>query len=92
MTRSAASSLWHGTWITRLRIVTGLILFTYALIHFLNIGLGLFSPVAQDEMQDARKLITRSLPGTVLIYGSFIIHASLALFSLAGRDRRKPDV
>ena len=85
MTRGAASSLWHGTWITRLRIVTGLILFTYALIHFLNIGLGLFSPVAQDEMQDARKLITRSLPGTVLIYGSFIIHASLALFSLAGR-------
>lgn len=79
------SNLWHGTWVTRLRIVTGLILFTYALIHFLNIGMGLFSPVAQDAMQDARKLITRSVIGTVVIYASFIIHASLALSSLAGR-------
>lgn len=77
--------LWHGNWVTRTRIVTGLILFIYALLHFLNVGMGLFSPVAQDVMQDGRKLFTRSVVGTVVIYGAFIVHAALALSALAGR-------
>lgn len=79
------NSLWHGNWVTRTRIVTGLILFAYAFLHFLNIGLGLFSPIAQDVMQEGRKLFTRSLLGTVVIYGAFLVHAALALSTLAGR-------
>ncbi|WP_050930456.1 adenylate/guanylate cyclase domain-containing protein [Aestuariivita boseongensis] len=85
MAPRATTSLWRGNWITQLRIATGLILFTYALIHFLNIGLGLFSPAAQDAMQDARKLFNRSVIGTVIVYGAFITHAILALNALAGR-------
>ncbi len=77
--------LWHGNWITRARIVTGLILFSHALLHFLNIGMGLFSPIAQDLMQEGRQLFTRSQIGTILIYGAFIVHAALALSTLAGR-------
>ena len=70
---------------TRTRIVTGLVLFAYSLLHFLNVGMGLFSPVALEVMQDGRQIFTRSVPGTLIIYGAFIIHAVLALASLAGR-------
>ncbi len=79
------SGLWRGTWATRLRIGSGLVLFAYALFHFLNIGLGLISTSAMDQFQDLRQILTRSLPGTVLIYGALLIHAALALWELARR-------
>lgn len=85
MSTRVTHALWRGSWVTRTRILTGLILFTYALLHFLNIGMGLFSPVAMEVMQEARKVFTRSLPGTILIYGALTLHAGLALTSLAGR-------
>ena len=79
------SDLWRGTWATRLRIASGLVLFLYALTHFLNIGLGLVSPALMDAAQDWRQIVTRSLPGTVLLYGAFALHMSLALMRLARR-------
>jgi adenylate cyclase len=79
------SDLWRGSLATRLRIGSGLVLFAYALLHFLNIGLGLFSNEAMHLVQDWRKLFTRSLPGTLVIYGAFGIHMVLALARLAGR-------
>ena len=79
------SDLWRGTLATRARIASGLILFTYALVHFLNIGIGLFSPDLMDRMQEARQIVTRSLPGTVILYGAILIHAGLALTKLARR-------
>lgn len=78
-------TLWHGTWTTRARIASGLILFAYAFLHFLNIGAGLFSPVAMETMQEARQTFTRSVLGTFLLYGGLLIHGGLALLSLAGR-------
>ncbi len=77
--------LWRGNWVTRLRIVSGLILFLYALFHFLNIGLGLISPDLMDRFQTARQVITRSSVGTAVLYGAFLTHAGLALWSLAMR-------
>lgn len=77
--------LWRGSWSTRLRIASGLVLFTYALTHFLNIGLGMLSPELMDRAQDWRQVVTRSLPGTVLLYGAFLVHMTLALVKLAGR-------
>ena len=79
------SPLWHGAWTTRLRIVTGLILFVYALFHFINIGLGLFSPGAMEVMQSTRQTMSRSVVGTLILYSAMVIHASLALVSLIGR-------
>lgn len=79
------SDLWRGTWATRARIGSGLILFTYAALHFLNIGLGLISPEALQAGQDLRQTVTRSLPGSILIYAALIAHATLALTRLAGR-------
>lgn len=80
-----ASALWRGNWMTRTRIATGLFLFVYAFLHFINIGLGLFSPRAMEGFQDARQLFTRSLPGTILLYGSLLFHSGLALVKIAGR-------
>ncbi|MEW9919623.1 adenylate/guanylate cyclase domain-containing protein [Marimonas sp. MJW-29] len=77
--------LWRGTWATRLRIASGLVLFVYALAHFLNIGLGLLSPVWMEVAQDWRQIVTRSLIGTIILYGAFLVHMILALTKLAGR-------
>lgn len=78
-------ALWQGNWISRTRIITGLVLFTYALFHFLNIGLGLLSPQWMDSFQDIRKLISRHPLGSAVLYLSLILHAGLALWSLARR-------
>lgn len=69
----------------RLRISSGLILFTYAFFHFINIGLGLFSADLMDRFQTGRQFISRNLLGTVLLHGSLLVHAGLALWSLATR-------
>lgn len=79
------NDLWRGTLATRLRIASGLVLFTYALLHFLNIGLGMLSPVWMDAMQDARQIVTRSFLGALLLYGAFAVHITFALIKLAQR-------
>ncbi len=83
------SVLWRGSWITRLRIASGLVLFTYVFFHLINVGLGLFSPVWMDVMEHARIWVTRSLPGTILLYGALLTHAGLALATLATRRTLK---
>lgn len=79
------NSLWQGDWTTRARIWSGLVLFAYALTHFLNIGLGLFSTEWMHLVQDWRKTVTRSLPGEIVLYGALLIHIGLALIKLARR-------
>ncbi|MCV6584382.1 MAG: adenylate/guanylate cyclase domain-containing protein [Marinibacterium sp.] len=79
------SQLWQGTWATRLRIASGLVLFAYVLLHFLNIGLGLFSADLQQGAQDLRLLLTRSGLGSLLLYAALLGHSGLALYELATR-------
>jgi adenylate cyclase len=76
----------------RLRIITGIILSVYIIIHLSNHALGLIS---LDAMEAMRKLVTpfwRSIPGGILIYGSLLTHLGLALISLFRRSslRRMP--
>jgi adenylate cyclase len=79
------SSLWRGTLATQLRIGSGLVLFAYALAHFVNIGLGLVSPEWMDDFQTLRKLLVRNPIGNLFLYGAFSVHAVLALSKLATR-------
>lgn len=79
------NNLWAGSWGTKLRIASGLVLFVYALTHFLNIGLGLVSAELMDITQGWRKAVTRSIAGSVLLYGAFLVHMALALVKLARR-------
>lgn len=71
---------------TKLRVVSGLVLFTYALFHFLNLGLGLFSHHWLEAGQSWRQVITRSILGEVLLYGALLTHAGIALIQLARRN------
>ncbi|MBM1814106.1 adenylate/guanylate cyclase domain-containing protein [Pseudosulfitobacter pseudonitzschiae] len=79
------TDLWRGNWATRARIVSGLALMLYALLHFLNIGLGLFSPEWLDEAQDLRQIVTRNPVGEVVLYTTLMMHAGLALWRLIER-------
>lgn len=79
------NQLWRGGWATQLRIASGLVLFAYALTHFLNIGLGLVSAELMDRVQDWRQVVTRSTLGTIVLYGAFLTHGLLGLGKLAGR-------
>src|SRR5689334_19683883 len=69
----------------RLRLACGLVMFTYLLLHLVMHALG---NVSLDAMQRATLLhdaIWHSAPGTVLLYGAFAIHFSLALYALYAR-------
>lgn len=80
-----ASGLWGGSWATKIRVATGLILFVFALTHFLNIGLGLVSSWLMEEAQIWRKAITRSTVGEIVLMASLLLHAGLSLGKLAQR-------
>ncbi|SHI64680.1 adenylate/guanylate cyclase [Shimia gijangensis] len=80
-----ANTLWRGNLRTRLRIASGLVLFTYVFFHFVNIALGLHSIELMERFQDWRQVITRSGLGGLLLYSALLTHAGLALYRLARR-------
>ena len=69
----------------RLRIASGLVLGTFVTLHLLNHSLGIVSIEAMDAMRRPLSALWRSLPGTVLLYGAFLVHFTLALVSLYRR-------
>ncbi len=75
----------RGDVLQRLRLATGLILFTFAATHFFNHALGLVSLDAMQAMQDWRKLVTRSWPGSIILLGAFLTHILLGLYKLSLR-------
>jgi adenylate cyclase len=78
--------LLRGDLTQRLRIASGLILFTFAATHFSNTAIGLFSLDTMHEVQQWRWYVTRSLPGTFLLVMALLTHMSLALWKLANRS------
>jgi adenylate cyclase len=78
-------ALARGDLLQRLRLATGLVLFTFAATHFLNHALGLVSLDAMHAMQAWRKVVTRSWPGTVVLFGAFLVHIALALYKISRR-------
>lgn len=78
--------LLRGGTAQRVRLVSGLILFAFALTHFLNHAVGLISVDAMTQVQQARLLITRSIPGGIILGAALIAHMGLALGKLARRE------
>jgi len=68
--------------VRRLRLASGLILFSYVFLHFLNHSLGNISFEAMEQGAVAAEVIWRSRIGTVALYGAFAIHLSLAFWAL----------
>ena len=78
--------LLRGDITQRLRIASGLVLFTFATTHFLNHALGLINIELMHEAQQWRWVVTRSLPGTALLLMALVTHMTLALYKLANRS------
>ena len=68
-----------------IRLCSGLVLFAFAATHFINHSVALISLEAMHEMQGWRMAVTRSWPGTVILFTSFGAHIGLALIKLAQR-------
>jgi adenylate cyclase len=77
--------LLRGDWSQRLRLASGLVLFAFALTHFLNHALGLFDLQTMYEVQQWRWTITRSWLGTIILATALATHVVLALIRLSDR-------
>ena len=71
--------------IRRIRLISGLVLLTYLATHFINHSLGLISLDAMEAGRVWFLALWRNPVATVLLYGSLIIHISLAFYSLYRR-------
>ena len=75
----------RGDILQRLRLISGLILFVFAATHFLNTAIGLVSLEQMDAVDQWRRVVIRSVAGTIILAAALIIHVVLALWKLALR-------
>ena len=79
--------------IRRLRAASGLVLLTYIGLHLANHALGLVSVGTADTARRVMHALWHSPPGTVLLYGSLVVHMALAFVAVwARRSLRLPPV
>ncbi len=71
--------------VSRLRLATGLVLFSFLLTHFINHALGMVSLQAMEEGRRLFVAVWRNPIGTVALYGSLLVHFGLALWSVYRR-------
>ncbi len=69
-----------------LRLGAGLVLFAYVATHLANHAAMLISLSAAEAFAVPVFVLLRSLPGTLLVYGALVLHASLGLYALATRE------
>ncbi len=85
------SVLWRGSVVQRLRLASGLVLFTFVLTHFLNHAVGLISLDAMVAVDHWRIAVTRSTLGTLVLLAALLTHLALAILRIAGmRSWRLP--
>ncbi|WP_299724116.1 adenylate/guanylate cyclase domain-containing protein [uncultured Tateyamaria sp.] len=83
--------LWRGSWATRIRIASGLILMIYVALHLLNLASVLISPDFFDAFQRVRLWIVRSDAGTLIMGLALFAHMALSLGKVAlARTLRMP--
>lgn len=80
------NALTSGNTLQRLRLISGLVLFTFAALHFSNHALGIWSLEAMETGQQWRTALTRSLPGKLVIMTALVVHVALGLFKLVNRE------
>ncbi len=71
--------------LTRLRLISGLTLFVFALVHFLNISLGLVSVDLMDLTRPYMMGPWRSLPGAALLTVAALVHVAAGIVSIYQR-------
>ncbi|MFN3972566.1 MAG: adenylate/guanylate cyclase domain-containing protein [Gemmobacter sp.] len=81
--QAAAGGVWpRALSPARLRLWSGLILFSFALLHLLNLIAGFWSFEAMQAGQAWRTAVTRSAPGTAVLVLAALVHAGLGMGSL----------
>ena len=68
--------------VRRVRLASGLVLFTYVFLHFLNHSLGNISWQEMEWGGVIHEWIWRNPVGTVALYGAFAAHLSLAFWAI----------
>src|SRR2546423_15379906 len=68
-----------------IRSVTGLVIGLYVTMHLSNHALGLISVRAQEAVRPWVMALWHSPPGQLLLYGSLVTHATIALYVLIRR-------
>jgi adenylate cyclase len=63
--------------VRHVRLVTGLVLFTYVTLHFANHALGNISIDAMESGLAIQKAIWQSTPGAITLYAAMTIHMGL---------------
>jgi adenylate cyclase len=74
-----------SSWSRDIRFASGIILFVFALTHFLNHAAGIAGLAAMEEVQQWRYWLWHSWPGTVALYGALVVHPFFALLRVAQR-------
>ena len=74
-----------SSWSRDIRFVSGLILLTFVTLHLLNHAVGIFGIAAMETVQNWRYELWHSWPGTIALYGAFIVHPLFALLRVAQR-------
>ena len=69
----------------KLRMASGLILFTYIGAHLINHALGLISLDTAEAGMSIAVEVWYSTPGTLVLYGAFAVHFMMALFAVYER-------
>ncbi len=69
----------------RLRLISGIILFSFAATHFLNHAAGLVSLELMHAIEEWRWSVTRSWPGTIILVSALFTHVVLGLYKTARR-------
>ena len=75
----------RGDTLQKARLISGLILFAFVLTHFLNHAVGLVHIETMHEVQRLRWIVTRSLPGSLILLAALVTHITLALYKVATR-------
>ncbi len=71
---------------SQLRLATGLILALYVVQHLVNHAFGIVSIEAAEAYRKTVGAIFQNFPGQVLLYGSILFHATIALRSIYRRS------
>lgn len=94
MSLDAGAKSWSGAVLQKrpltvrdVRLVTGLILFVYVLVHFLNHALGNVSLDAMEAGLDWAAGFWRSVLGGGVLYGALAAHAALGVWAIYDRPR-----
>src|SRR5271166_5346224 len=71
--------------VRRVRLASGLVLFTYVTLYFANNALGNISVDAMEKGLLLQKMLWQSPPGAILLYGALLTHMSLGFWALYER-------